>query len=92
MKIQDSQAAEMPTPAANAKEPIDLGALFDGKRVELPHVVVMKFENGKVAHEHVWWDQASLLVQVGLLDGAKLPVVGVEQARKLLRIAGKNGD
>jgi hypothetical protein len=30
-----------------------------GKRVEIPHAVVMKFENGKVAHEHVWWDQAS---------------------------------
>ena len=63
-----------------------------GKRVELPHVVVMKFENGKVAHEHVWWDQASLLVQVGLLDPANLPVVGVEQARRLRRVAGKNGD
>jgi len=58
-----------------------------GKKVELPHVVVMKFENGKVAHEHVWWDQASLLVQVGLLDPASLPVAGVEQARKLLRVA-----
>ena len=58
-----------------------------GKRVELPTVVVMKFENGKVAHEHIWWDQASLLVQVGLLDPANLPVVGVEQARKLLRVA-----
>ena len=57
------------------------------KRVELPHVVVMKFENGKVAHEHVWWDQASLLVQVGLLDPANLPVAGVEQAKELLRIA-----
>ena len=56
-----------------------------GKRVEIPHVVVMKFKNGKVAHEHVWWDQASLLVQVGLLDPAKLPVAGVEQARELLR-------
>jgi len=56
-----------------------------GKRVEIPHVVVMKFENGKVAHEHVWWDQASVLVQVGLLDPAKLPVAGVEQARELLR-------
>ena len=63
-----------------------------GKQVELPHVLVMKFENGKVAHEHVWWDQASLLVQVGLLDPKKLPVVGVEQARRLLRVAGKNGD
>ena len=58
-----------------------------GKKVEIPHVVVMKFENGKVAHEHVWWDQASLLVQVGLLDPAKMPVAGVEQARRLLRVA-----
>jgi carboxymethylenebutenolidase len=58
-----------------------------GKPVEIPHVVVMKFANGKVAHEHVWWDQASLLVQVGLLDPAKLPVAGVEQARKLLSVA-----
>jgi len=63
-----------------------------GKRVELPHVLVMKFENGKVAHEHLYWDQASLLVQVGLLDPASLPVVGVEQARKLLRVAQGNGD
>jgi carboxymethylenebutenolidase len=47
----------------------------------------MKFENGKVTHEHVWWDQASLLVQVGLLDPANLPVVGVEQAKQLLRVA-----
>ena len=58
-----------------------------GKRVELPHVVVMKFESGKVAHEHIYWDQASLLVQVGLLDPAHLPVAGVEQARRLLGAA-----
>jgi carboxymethylenebutenolidase len=62
-----------------------------GKRVNLPHVVVMKFENGKVAHEHVWWDQASLLVQVGLLDPAKLPVAGIEQARQLLHVARRKG-
>ena len=63
-----------------------------GKRVELPHVVVMKFENGKIAHEHVWWDQASLLVQVGLLDPANLPVTGIEQARRLLRAAQGSAD
>jgi len=63
-----------------------------GKHVELPHVVVMKFENGKVAHEHVWWDQASLLVQVGLLDPAKLPVAGIEQARQLLHVARGEGE
>src|SRR5215469_14905802 len=186
MKIQDSQTAEIPMPAANPKEPTDLGALFDGhiarefadfdvdatmetmvaepyvhcvptlaggfggeevhrfynehfinqipkdtkvtpmsrtigkdqvvdelivsfthntqwdyllpgvpptgKKVDLPHVVVMKFENGKVAHEHVWWDQASLLVQVGLLDPSNLPVVGIEQARRLLRVAQRHED
>jgi carboxymethylenebutenolidase len=54
-----------------------------GKYVELPHVAVVKFENGKVAHEHIYWDQACLLVQVGLLDPAKLPVTGAEQARKM---------
>jgi carboxymethylenebutenolidase len=54
-----------------------------GKYVELPHVAVVKFEGGKVAHEHIYWDQASLLVQVGLLDQKTLPVTGVEQAKKL---------
>ena len=61
-----------------------------GRKVELPHVVVMKFENGKVAHEHVWWDLASLLVQVGLLDPTNLPVVGVAQAKELLGAAEKH--
>ena len=61
-----------------------------GKRVELPHVVVMKFENGKVAHERLYWDQASLLVQVGLLDPGNLPVVGIEQARRLLRVTAES--
>jgi carboxymethylenebutenolidase len=60
-----------------------------GKRVELPHVAVMKFENGKVAHERLYWDQASLLVQVGLLDPGNLPVVGVEQAKRLLRVTAE---
>ena len=63
-----------------------------GKRVELPHVVVVKFENGKVAHERLYWDQASLLVQVGLLDPANLPVVGVEQARSLLRVTATESE
>ena len=63
-----------------------------GKHVEIPHVVVMKFVNGKIAHEHIWWDQASVLVQVGLLDPENLPIAGVEQARKLLRVAQGRGD
>lgn len=55
-----------------------------GKPVELPIVVVMKFENGKIAYEHIYWDQASLLVQVGLLDPKTFPVVGMDQARTVL--------
>ena len=54
-----------------------------GKYVELPHVVVMKFVGNKIAHEHIYWDQASLLAQIGLLDANALPVRGVEQSRKL---------
>ena len=57
-----------------------------GKYVELPHVVVMKFNGGKIAHEHIYWDQASLLVQIGLLDPKRLPVSGIEQARMLTEI------
>ena len=60
-----------------------------GKKVELPHVIVMKFESGKVAHEHVYWDQGSLLAQVGLLDHSKVPVLGVEQTRKLVELVSR---
>jgi carboxymethylenebutenolidase len=55
-----------------------------GKRVEVPLVVVVQFRDGKLAHEHIYWDQASVLVQLGLLDPATLPVAGVESARKAL--------
>jgi carboxymethylenebutenolidase len=55
-----------------------------GRKVELAHVVVVGIANKKVAYERIYWDQASLLVQVGLLDPATLPVVGVEQARRVL--------
>ena len=55
-----------------------------GKRVEMAIVVIIQFQDGKVAHEHIYWDQASVLVQVGLLDSDTLPVAGIEAARKLL--------
>jgi carboxymethylenebutenolidase len=57
-----------------------------GKWVEVPHVVVVTFTDAKIAIEHIYWDQALVLVQVGLLDPDKLPVVGAEQARKLSRL------
>jgi carboxymethylenebutenolidase len=55
-----------------------------GKRVEVPLVAIVRFKDGKLAHEHIYWDQASVLVQIGLLDPARLPVAGVESARKVL--------
>jgi carboxymethylenebutenolidase len=55
-----------------------------GRHVRLPFCVVVKFDDGKVAHEHIYWDQASLLVQIGLLDPAELPVTGAEQAGNVL--------
>jgi carboxymethylenebutenolidase len=55
-----------------------------GKPVEIPLVAIVKFRGDKLYHEHIYWDQASVLVQVGLLDSALLPVAGVETARKLL--------
>jgi carboxymethylenebutenolidase len=60
------------------------GILPTGKYVELPIVVVMKFKGNKIAHEHIYWDQASLLKQIGLLDNSKgLPIIGIEQSKKL---------
>jgi carboxymethylenebutenolidase len=55
-----------------------------GKRVEVPLVAIVKFRGDKLYHEHIYWDQASVLVQVGLLDPAKAPVVGIEAGHKLL--------
>ena len=55
-----------------------------GKRVEVPLVAIVRFREGKLAHEHIYWDQASVLVQLGLLDAVTLPVAGIESARKAL--------
>lgn len=55
-----------------------------GRHVQLAFCVVVGFKDGKVAHEHIYWDQASLLVQVGLIDAAQLPVTGAEQAGNVL--------
>ena len=55
-----------------------------GKRVEVALLVVVQFDGDKLAHEHVYWDQASVLVQLGLLQREGLPVVGAEGARSML--------
>src|SRR5213078_896121 len=51
-----------------------------GQRVRIPLIVVVHFRAGKLAHEHIYWDQASVLAQLGLLDTERLPVAGVESA------------
>src|SRR5216110_1267798 len=55
-----------------------------GRRVEVPLVEIVHFRDGKLAHEHIYWDQASVLVQLGLLDASALPIAGIESARKVL--------
>ncbi|XXX72757.1 hypothetical protein WMF30_34420 [Sorangium sp. So ce134] len=55
-----------------------------GKRVEMALVVIVQFEGDKMAQENLYWDQASVLVQLGLLDPEGLPVVGAEAARSVL--------
>ena len=54
-----------------------------GKRIEIPLVVIVGFSHGKMTHEHIYWDQASVLVQLGLLDAKGLPVKGIETAEKM---------
>jgi carboxymethylenebutenolidase len=60
------------------------GVAPTGKHVQLAFCVVAGFEGDKLTHEHIYWDQASLLVQVGLIDRAGLPVTGAEQAENVL--------
>ena len=55
-----------------------------GRHVEIPVVAIVNFRGEKLYHEHIYWDQASVLVQIGLLDPGGLPVAGVEVAKKLL--------
>lgn len=60
------------------------GILPTGHRVEIPLVVVMGFQGGKVSSEHIYWDQASLLTQIGLIDPSNLPISGQVQAHALV--------
>lgn len=60
------------------------GVAPTGKPVELVVVVIVGFKDGKISHEHIYWDQASVLVQIGLLDPQGLPVSGAEVARKVV--------
>jgi carboxymethylenebutenolidase len=52
--------------------------------VEVPLVAVVQFRGDKICHEHIYWDQASVLKQIGVLENDGLPVAGIETAKKLI--------
>jgi carboxymethylenebutenolidase len=60
------------------------GVAPTGRYVEVPLIAIVHFRGDKLYNEHIYWDQASVLVQIGLLDPKGLPVSGAEQGRKLL--------
>jgi carboxymethylenebutenolidase len=60
------------------------GVAPTGKRVEVPLVAIVRFSGDKLVHEHIYWDQASVLVQLGMLNANTMRVVGIESARKVL--------
>ena len=76
----------------------DIPALLPGvklprRKVTIPFVVVVGFDKDekgclpahlKVAFQRIYWDQASVLAQIGLIDKAGLPVTGAEQAARFL--------
>jgi carboxymethylenebutenolidase len=60
------------------------GLAPSGRPVRVPVCAVVGVRDGRVTHEHIYWDQATILAQVGALDPAGLPVTGAEQAEKML--------
>ncbi len=64
------------------------GVAPTGRHVEVAMVVVVQFEHGKVAGERIYWDQAGVLAQVGLIDPDRLPVTAIEASLKVLDPTG----
>lgn len=60
------------------------GVAPTGRYVEIPLVAIVHFRGDKLYNEHIYWDQASVLVQIGLLDPNLVPSAGIETAKKLL--------
>ncbi len=55
-----------------------------GREVSVATVAIVQFEGDRLVHEHIYWDQASVLVQIGALDPKGLPIVGADAARKVV--------
>jgi len=56
-----------------------------GRRAEFALVGVIRFQAGKVAHEHLYWDQATVLSQLGVVDHPAA-AAGVGSAAQLLKL------
>jgi carboxymethylenebutenolidase len=54
-----------------------------GWKVRFGLVGIVRFRGRRICHEHIYWDQATVLAQLGLLNAATLPVVGAEGADKI---------
>ncbi|KAL7781561.1 hypothetical protein V8C37DRAFT_398153 [Trichoderma ceciliae] len=67
------------------------------RRVQILVVSIITLRGGKLYHEHVYWDQASVLLQIGALDPKivpelarkigieRLPIVGSAAASRVLK-------
>ena len=53
------------------------------KKVEVPLVAIVAFKYGSINHEHIYWDQGTVLVQLGLIDSESLPVEGSDSSQHL---------
>eukprot|EP00914_Ancora_sagittata_P028360 GHVO01055920.1.p1 GENE.GHVO01055920.1~~GHVO01055920.1.p1 ORF type:complete len:152 (+),score=6.36 GHVO01055920.1:194-649(+) len=66
------------------------------KILEIPMIAVVNIRGDRLYHEHIWWDQATILRQAGILsthvshptpEGLKqlrLPIAGAESAHMLM--------
>ncbi|CEJ81212.1 hypothetical protein VHEMI01354 [[Torrubiella] hemipterigena] len=69
-------------------------------KISVPMLAVVNVRGDRLYHEHIWWDQASVLRQIGILPShldhngqqQKLPVSGTEQAQLLIGAAGVEGN
>lgn len=59
------------------------------KTVEILVVSIVALRGGKLYQEHVYWDQASVLVQIGLLDPKLLPQSAKDLGLQSLPVVGR---
>jgi carboxymethylenebutenolidase len=56
-----------------------------GRRAEFVLAGIIQLQDGKVAHEHLYWDQATVLSQMGVLNHP-MAAAGISSAAQLLKL------